>query len=205
MQIHNNLSPGPYGLGVRPDHTAPANSRGPKFSDVSAEIAPDTTTEASGEPAPAADTEQPNIPGKSVAHQARAQLAALSGLDGHNFGWLVSQIARGQFDAAAYASQDTTNDGTQSADGAAAADETTTGAADQTTPPTDGTNGSTDQASDGTGTSDTSGTPDPAAALLDELAQAETPDSAPAPSDTAAATDPVDALLNSETDSGAVA
>ena len=48
-----------------------------------------------------APTEGPGTSGHSVAH--REQMALFAELGGHNFGWLVSQIARGTFDASAYA------------------------------------------------------------------------------------------------------
>lgn len=94
MHINSHFTPANVGASSRPDHAANPSGRGPQFEAAAAE-----------------ETTEPNIPGKSVAHQARAELATLTGLDGHNFGWLVSQIAQGTFDAAAYATPEADSEG----------------------------------------------------------------------------------------------
>ena len=133
MQINNNFSPNHVGHGGRPDHAGNGQGRAPQFQPAQTEPEPATTTNTTTAVAPAEETEGPRIPGNSVAHRARAHLAQLSGLltsEGHNFGWLVSQIARGVFDASAYA---TDEDGTEGTDVVTSPDEA--GTADETGDP----------------------------------------------------------------------
>ncbi len=142
MHINSHFTPANVGASSRPDHAANPSGRGPQFEVADAEAA---TTAAAAE-----EITEPNIPDKSVAHQARAELATLTVLDGHNFGWLVSQIAQGTSDAAAYATpeEDSEGDGADSTaanteaagDGevastetAAASGENTTSSSDETT------------------------------------------------------------------------
>lgn len=118
MQINNHIGPNHFGHGSRPDHAANGTGKAPQFQPATAETEPATTTDTTTAVAPVEETEGPRIPGNSVAHRARAQLAKfaeLSGhtftLDGHNFGWLVSQIARGMFDPSAYTTDGEGTDG----------------------------------------------------------------------------------------------
>lgn len=114
MQIHNNFSPNHVGQGGRPDHAGNGHGRAAQFQSAAAETEPSTTTDTTTAVTATEETDGPRIPGKSVAHRARAQLAQLSGLltsEGHNFGWLVSQIARGVFDPAAYTTEGDGTDG----------------------------------------------------------------------------------------------
>jgi len=202
MQVHNHVSPLPYGHGVRPNHSAQASSRSPEFAAANIGATADATTEAPNATTAAEDSTPARIPGKSVAHQARANLATLAGLGGRNFGWLVSQIARSLFDASAYASQDATGGATETADGGATVGETAADATGDASPATDEASAPGEQ--DATG-GDAAEETDAAATLLDELAQSETPDSEPAADDTAVVVDLIDELLNSETDDSATA
>ncbi len=114
MQINNHVTPNHVGHGARPDHAGNGHGRAPQFQPATADTEPAATTDTATAVAPTEQTEGPRIPGNSVAHRARAHLAQISGLltsDGHNFGWLVSQIARGMFDAAAYAPDGESTDG----------------------------------------------------------------------------------------------
>lgn len=102
MQINNHFTPTNLGHGSRPDHAANAHGRAPQFQPATADAEPATTTDTATAVAPTEETDGPGKSGHSVAHRARAQLAGLLSLDGHNlsldghnFGWLVSQIARG--------------------------------------------------------------------------------------------------------------
>ena len=103
MQINNHFTPTNLGHGSRPDHAANAHGRAPQFQPATADAEPATTTDTTTAVAPTEETEGPGKSGHSVAHRARAQTALIAELGGHNFGWLVSQIARGTFDASAYA------------------------------------------------------------------------------------------------------
>ena len=99
MQINNHLSPSSLGHGSRPDQAGNGSAKGPQFQPATA-TEPATETDTTTAVAPVEETEETQGPGKSgqsPAHQARAQLSglALAGLENHNFGWLVSQIARG--------------------------------------------------------------------------------------------------------------
>jgi hypothetical protein len=95
MQINNHITPSSLGQGARPDHAGGANGRGQQFQAVAEAVEPAATTDTTDAVAPVEETEETTGPGKSgqsPAHLARAQ----SDLQGsHNFGWLVSQIARG--------------------------------------------------------------------------------------------------------------
>jgi hypothetical protein len=116
MQITNHFTPAHAGHGSRPDHAANASGRGHQFQPVAADVEPAAATDTTDAVAPTEETEGPRIPGKSVAHQARAHIAQFAELGGQSFGWLVSQIARGVFDAAAYAPD---SEGTDGVDGSA--------------------------------------------------------------------------------------
>ncbi len=127
MQIHNNFSPNQVGHGGRPDHAGNGHSRAPQFQPATAETEPATTTDTTTAVTPTEEIEGPRIPGNSVAHRARAQLAQLSGLltsEGQNFGWLVSQIARDLFHPAAYTTDGEGTDGTDGVDVVTTSDET---------------------------------------------------------------------------------
>ncbi len=130
MQIHNNFSPNQVGHGGRPDHAGNGHSRAPQFQPATAETEPATTTDTTTAVTPTEEIEGPRIPGNSVAHRARAQLAQLSGLltsEGQNFGWLVSQIARDLFHPAAYTTDgEGTDGGNTGTDGTAGVDVVTT-------------------------------------------------------------------------------
>ncbi len=103
MQINNHFTPTNLGHGSRPDHAANAHGRAPQFQPATADAEPAATTDTATAVAPTEETEGPGKSGHSVAHRARAQMALFAELGGHNFGWLVSQIAHGTFDASAYA------------------------------------------------------------------------------------------------------
>jgi len=109
MQIHNNHPPSLFGAANRPEQAGQGHAKSGKFAEVATTPSDETTTDTA---APSAEVEEFHGPGKSVAHQARNLMATLSALQGgdFNFGWLVSQIARGQFDAAAYADVGTGDD-----------------------------------------------------------------------------------------------
>ena len=97
MQINNHLPPTNLGHGARPDQTGNTHGRSAPFQPATDTAVPSDTTAAA---APAEASEEATGPGKSalsVAHRARAHLSglALAGAENHNFGWLVSQIARG--------------------------------------------------------------------------------------------------------------
>lgn len=118
MQINNHITPSSLGQGSRPDHAGGASGRGQQFQPATAEVEPAAATDTTNAVAPVDETEETTGPGKSgqsPAHLARAQ----SELQGnHNFGWLVSQIARGiSIEADAPAE----GDGTDGTDGAVAA------------------------------------------------------------------------------------
>ncbi|MFT5182878.1 MAG: hypothetical protein ACI8S3_002771 [Alphaproteobacteria bacterium] len=100
MQINNHFSPTSLGHGSRPDQAANAQGRGQQFQPA-AEVEPAAATDTTNAVAAAEEAEETAGPGKSgqsPAHEARS-LAALHG--NYNFGWLVSQIARGDTPTAA--------------------------------------------------------------------------------------------------------
>ncbi len=150
MQINNHFTPTSLGHGSRPDHAANTPGRAQQFQPATADTEPATTTDTTNAVVPAEETEEtegPRIPGRSVAHQARSHLAnlALSAeLGGHNFGWLVSQIARNLFDPADYASDGEDTEGVVANVDVTDGGEATTTAGD--TAPT----GEQDQPADGT-------------------------------------------------------
>jgi hypothetical protein len=118
MQINNHITPSSLGHGSRPDHAGGANGRGQQFQPVTETVEPAATTDTADAVATVEEPEETTGPGKSgdsPAHQARA----LSGLQGsNNFGWLVSQIARG---ISVVADAPAEGDGTDGTDGVAAA------------------------------------------------------------------------------------
>ncbi|MDH3739308.1 MAG: hypothetical protein OER92_08935, partial [Alphaproteobacteria bacterium] len=106
MQINNHLTPAHFGHGGRPDHAGHGAGKGAQSPTVAAEIEPATVTDTTTAVAPVEETEGAEKHKNSVAHEARRHLANLAeskALGGHNFGWLVSQIARGLFNPADYA------------------------------------------------------------------------------------------------------
>jgi len=144
MQINNHVTPAHAGNGSRPDHAANPAGRGQRFEASTADTQPAATTETTAAVEPTAETEAADIPGKSVAHQAHAFLTSLTGLGGHNFGWLVSQIAQETFDAAAYTDDGEATDGAVASSGETAGSTATTAATEPSdaggeTPPGDET------------------------------------------------------------------
>jgi hypothetical protein len=100
MQINSHFSPTSLGHGSRPDQAANAHGRGQQIQ-TAAEVEPAAATDTTTAVAAAEESEETAGPGKSdqsPAHVARS-LAVLQG--NHNFGWLVSQIARGETPTAA--------------------------------------------------------------------------------------------------------
>ena len=207
MQINNHITPSHFGNGSRPDHAANASGRGHQFQPAAADAEPAGGTDTTTAVAPAEETEGPSIPGKSVAHQARAHMAQISGLltaDGHNFGWMVSQIARGMFELSDYTTEGDGTDGAEGGtDGTDGADATT--AADDT-----GATGEEGAPADETADAGTTPAPDaedPVASLLDALTEEGGEGTTPAGDETIdpvvdPVVDLVDALLdNSEDDS----
>ena len=100
MQINSHFSPTNLSHGSRPDQASNAHGRGTQFQPVTSVTEPATTTDTTTAVAPVEEVEETAGPGKSahsIAHRARAHLASFAAADGvgHNFGWLVSQIARG--------------------------------------------------------------------------------------------------------------
>ena len=99
MHINNHLSPAQFGHGSKPDHAAHASGKPQQFDIPTSETEPATTTDTATAVAPTEETEGPGKSGNSVAHRARVMSGlegiGLEGLGGHNFGWLVSQLARG--------------------------------------------------------------------------------------------------------------
>ncbi|MCZ6588240.1 MAG: hypothetical protein O7G13_14505 [Alphaproteobacteria bacterium] len=96
MQINNHFTPTNLGHGSRPDHAANAHGRAPQFQPATADAEPVATTDTATAVAPTEETEGPGKSGKSVAHEARAH-PMFAELGGNNFGWLVSEIARGLY------------------------------------------------------------------------------------------------------------
>ena len=94
MQINNHPSPAQFGHGSKPDHAANSSGKPQRFEVPTSETEPATTTDTTTAVAPAEESEGPGKSGNSVAHRARAMIG-LEGLGGRNFGWLVSQLARG--------------------------------------------------------------------------------------------------------------
>jgi len=101
MHINSHFTPANFGASSRPDHAANPSARAQQFEAAPEDVEAAATTDTTTAVAATEETTEPNIPGKSVAHQARGHLATLQGLDGHNFGWLVSQIAQETFEASA--------------------------------------------------------------------------------------------------------
>ena len=190
MQIHNHLSPVPFGQGSRPDHAGAANGQAKKFAEAAAVSEAPDATEPPATITPTDETEALDIPGKSVAHRARHYISQLVGLEGHSFGWVVSQIARGTFDIAAYTSEAGSDESADSVDGA---DATTS---ETTTEAEDGSAATSDTASD-MATEDP--TEDTVADLLDATAGGSD-DNASTGNDTGVdpVVDLVDALLGAE-------
>lgn len=105
MHINSHFTPANFGLSSRPDHAANPSGRAHQFETAPADAGPTDTASA------VAATEETETPGRSVAHQARGHLATLQGLGGHNFGWLVSQIAQEAFDVSDYETPDEGTEG----------------------------------------------------------------------------------------------
>jgi hypothetical protein len=140
MHINSHYAPAQFGNGSRPDHAANASGRGPQFQPATVETDPaTTTTDTTTAAAAAEETTESNIPGKSVAHQARVQLAQFAELGGQSFGWLVSQIARETFDASAYVTPDESTEGESTDSAVAGSEETAAAGEEDTTTSTDET------------------------------------------------------------------
>jgi hypothetical protein len=105
MQINSHFSPTNLGHGSRPDQAANAQGRGQQ-TQPAAEVEPAAATDTTNAVAATEETEGPGKSGQSPAHAARA-LAELQG--NYNFGWLVSQIARGETPTAATDAVEETN------------------------------------------------------------------------------------------------
>lgn len=113
MQINNHFSPTNLGHGSRPDHAGNTHGRGQQLQPAKVEAAPAVTTDTTIAVTPTEETEETTGSHKhrnSVAHEARRYLtdpltAEALGAAGKNFGWLVSQIARGDFDPSLYTSE----------------------------------------------------------------------------------------------------
>jgi hypothetical protein len=129
MHINSHFTPANFGASSRPDHAANPSGRAHQIEETPEDVEAATTTDTA---TAAAATEETEIPGRSVAHTAREQLNTLQSLSGHNFGWLVSQIAQGTFDPADYATPD---EGTEGEATTASSDETADVVADPVADP----------------------------------------------------------------------
>lgn len=140
MHINSHFTPAQFGNSSRPDHAANAPGRAQQ-----AEATPENAAAAAAtETATAvAATERTETPGRSVAHEARGYLNNLQGLDGHNLGWLVSQIAQGTFDESAYAVPDESTEETGEGEAATTSTETAAAVEEDTTASTGETPGET--------------------------------------------------------------
>ena len=183
MQINNHITPSHFGHGSRPEHAANASGRGHQFQPSVADTEPATPTDTTTAVAPAEETEGPRIPGKSVAHQARAHTALLSGpltSEGQNFGWLVSQIARNMFELSDYTTE---GDGTDGAEGGTDGTDGTDGVDGSTASGDTGATGDEGAPTDDTADAGTTPPPaaeDPVASLLDGLGEEGGEGTAPA-------------------------
>ena len=186
MHINNHLSPAQFGHGSKPDHAAHSSGKPQQFDIPTSETEPATTTDTATAVAPTEETEGPGKSGNSVAHRARAMIGPES-LGGHNFGWLVSQLAQG-------ISVELTGgtEGESADDVVAETDVTEVG---ETTAESDET------AEAGTAPEPDVESEDPVATLLDELTE-ETGDSSTPPDDEAVdpIVDLVDTLLDDSED-----
>ncbi len=99
MHINSHFTPANFGLSSRPDHAANPSGRAHQVETAPADAKPTATASAV---AATEETEETETPGRSVAREARGHLATLQGLEGRNFGWLVSLIAQGAFDVSDY-------------------------------------------------------------------------------------------------------
>lgn len=143
MHINSHFTPAQFGNSSRPDHAANPSGRANQFEVAPADTVPTDTTTAVATTEETGETEGPSIPGKSVAHQARAFLASLTGLGGNNFGSLVSQIAQGTFDAPAYADPDGSTEETGEGEAATTSTETAAAVEEDTAASTGETSGET--------------------------------------------------------------
>ncbi|NKB50515.1 MAG: hypothetical protein GKS02_14255 [Alphaproteobacteria bacterium] len=193
MQINNQFSPASLGQGARPDHAGNGQGRGQQFQTVTSDVEPATTTDTTTAVAPTeegGETEGPGKSGNSPAHRARTEFDGFG--EGENFGWLVSQIARGLISVAP------TPDGEGEGDTGVIADDVGTDVVvdGDETPPTGEDSVPGDETADTGGVADPVVEDDPLAGLLDALADDGTTSEA--------TTDPVadllDELLDDETE-----
>jgi hypothetical protein len=159
MHINSHFTPPGFGASSRPDHAANPAGRPQQTEQSPYGVEATTTTDTA---AAVAATEETEIPGRSVAHQARGHLNTLQGLGGQNLGWLVSQIAQGTFDASVYGPIDEGSEGDGSESAAASIEETGEGE-------TAATSSETTAASEEDTTASTDESTDAVAGLVDDL------------------------------------
>lgn len=166
MHINSHFTPANFGASSRPDHAANASGRAQQFEEVPEDVGAAATTDATTAVAATEETEETKTHGNSVAHRARGHLNTLQALEGHNFGWLVSQIAQGIFNPNDYQTPDESSEDEGSEAATASTEETGGGEADTASTET---TVATDEDSTAS-TDETAGeTTDPVAELVDEL------------------------------------
>jgi len=134
MHINSHFTPANFGAGSRPDHAANPSGRAHRLETAPADVEPTDTAAAVTAAAETEETAASDLPGRSVAREARGYSATLPVLEGHNFGWLVSQIAQGIFNPSADETTEDTGEGeatTASAETTAASEEDTTTSPDE--------------------------------------------------------------------------
>lgn len=168
MHINSHFTPANFGASSRPDHAANPSGRAQQFEEAPEDVEAAASTDTSTAVAATEATEETKTHGRSVAHQAREQLNTLQGLGGHNFGWLVSQIAQGTFDASGYAPIDESSEDASSETAAASTEETGEGETEAAASEED-TAASTDETADAVADPVADPVVDPVAGLVDDL------------------------------------